>query len=214
VTPGDDHVLGDEAALRARYRAPHELVLRKQQAEIDDGARAFIGASPFAVLASTSPSGTDASPRGGPPGFVAVLDRQRLAFGDLAGNNRLDSYANITSHPEVGLLFFVPGVEELLRVNGRAHLTTDPDMLDRTPVGGVRPKVAVVVTVTECFIHCGKALRRSGLWDRNTWPAGGEAPSAAAILTGHLRLDTDPATVAADLEAGYRATLWRQGGEA
>jgi uncharacterized protein len=207
-----DHTIADEDALRARYRPPRELVLRKQRPEIDEGAAGFVAASPFMVLASTSERGTDASPRGGPPGFVTVLDRGHLAFGDLAGNNRLDSYANIAQHPEVGLLFFVPGVEELLRVNGRASLSADPAVLERTTIGGTRPKVAVVVAVTECFVHCGKAARRAGLWDPEQWRPADERPSAAAILNEHLALDTDPSDLARDLEAGYQATLWREGG--
>ena len=125
---------------------------------------------------------TDASPRGGPPGFVTVLDENHIAFGDLSGNNRLDSDTNIVEHPEVGILFLVPGVGETLRVNGRASVTTDPSVLDRTAIGGVQPKVAVVVAVEKCFIHCAKALRRSGVWDTGTWAAEGARPSAAVVI--------------------------------
>jgi PPOX class probable FMN-dependent enzyme len=204
--------LDHAGALRARYRDPHELVLRKQQDVVDEAARTFVDASPFVVLATTSEHGTDASPRGGPPGFVRVLDPGHLAFGDLAGNNRLDSYENIVRHPEVGMLFLVPGVEETLRVNGRAHVTTAADVLDRTMIGDLRPKVAVVVEVRECYVHCAQSLRRSGIWDATTWPAAAERPSAAAILTAHLALDVDPSVVEADLEASYEVALWLEGG--
>ena len=201
-----------ETELRDRYRPPSELVLRKQLDHLDPGSQGFIAASPFFVLATASAGGVDASPRGGPPGFVAVLDEHRLAFGDLAGNNRLDSYANIANSAAVGLLFFVPGVEETLRVNGVASITEDPTVLAVTAIQDRRPKVAVEVTVSECFVHCGKAVRRGGLWDAATWPASEDRPSAAAIFTDQLQLGVDPAVVAADLEAGYRATLWEHGG--
>jgi uncharacterized protein len=207
-----DGSIQDEAALRLRYRAPHPMVLRKQQPRVDEAARSFLKASPFMVLATTSPRGTDVSPRGGAPGFVVVLDDDRIAFGDLSGNNRLDSYGNIVEHPEVGLLFFVPGLDETLRVNGRAHVTGNEDVLHATAVGGVRPKTAVVIEVTECFIHCGKAPRRAGLWDSARWSAQGDRPSPSAILVEHLALDVEPSVVEADLEAGYTATMWVAGG--
>lgn len=207
-----DGSITDEAALRLRYRAPHPMVLRKQQPEVDEAARSFIEASPFMVLATTSPRGTDVSPRGGPPGFVVVLDAGRIAFGDLAGNNRLDSYGNIVEHPDVGLLFFVPGLDETLRVNGRAHLTGEDAVLDATTLAGVRPKTALVIEVTECFIHCGKAPRRAGLWEATRWSPVQERPSPSAILVEHLDLDVEPAVVEADLEAGYTATMWAVGG--
>jgi PPOX class probable FMN-dependent enzyme len=164
------------------------------------------------VLATTGPTGCDASPRGGPTGFVRVLDPHRLAWGDLAGNNRLDSASNLVAHPAVGLLFLVPGVDETLRVNGRATLTTDPDILDRCVVEGRRPRVAVGVDVDECYLHCAKAFRRSGLWHPDAWLPEPERPSAACILRDQLRLDVEPAVVEQALERDYVATLWESGG--
>jgi PPOX class probable FMN-dependent enzyme len=204
--------LGDEAALRERYRPPAQVVLEKSRPRIDPEAAKFVAASPLMVLATSSASGADASPRGGPPGFVQVLDDGHLAFGDLSGNNRLDSYANLVERPEVGILFLVPGMEETLRVNGRARVTTDPSVLECTAIDGVHPKVAVVVDVAECYIHCAKALRRSGVWDPSTWMSVDQRPSAARVFTDQFQLDVDPAVIEADLEAGYQATLWREGG--
>jgi PPOX class probable FMN-dependent enzyme len=212
AAPAAGTAIADHAALRSHYRDPKPPVLRKQQPTVDAAAEAFVAASPLVVLATTSERGTDASPRGGRPGFVTVLDPTRLAFGDLAGNNRLDSYTNIVEDGDVGLLFFVPGIDETLRVNGRAHLTSDADVLERTSMDGVRPKVAVVVEVSECYIHCGKALRRAGMWDTDSWREPGDRPSPAAIITEHLQLDVDPSVVEADLEASYRKTLWVEGG--
>ena len=200
--------------LRARYRAPHPNVVAKAIDHVDDGAAGFLARSPLLVLATAGAGGADASPRGGPPGFVRLLDRQRLAFGDLSGNNRLDSYTNLTDDPRVGMLFLIPGLDETLRVNGDAALTDDDDVLDRCAVDDRRPKVAVVVTVRECYLHCAKALRRAAVWDPSTWPAASERPSPGAIFNDHLGLGVDPAVVEADLEAGYAATMWEPGGDA
>jgi PPOX class probable FMN-dependent enzyme len=211
VSTDPTHDIPDAEVLRSRYRPAHPAILAKARPKIDPKAADFIAASPFLVLATTSPEGTDASPRGGPPGFVRVLDDGHLALGDLAGNNRLDSYGNIVEHPQVGLIFFVPGIEETLRVNGRASLTTDPTVLDQAAVDGRTPKVAVVVAVDECFIHCAKALRRSGLWDPGSWGAVA-SPTGAEVIVDAYQLDVDPALVAADLEVGYQETIWEAGG--
>lgn len=207
-----DHAVPDADTLRELYRQPHELVLRKQIDHVDDAARAFVEASPFVVVATHGPAGADASPRGGAAGFVAVLDQGRLAMGDLAGNNRLDTYTNLLTHPQVGLLFLVPGVDETLRVNGRATLTTDPGVLDAVAVDGRRPPVAIGIDVEECFIHCAKAFRRSGIWEPSMWPVPQLRPSAARALRDHIGLEAPPEVIEADLEAGYRATMWEPGG--
>lgn len=210
--PTSTHTLDDRTALRSRYRDPSPAVAQKEKPVIDAGSAAFIACSPFFVLATTSHEGTDASPRGGTPGFVTVLSPTRLAFGDLAGNNRLDSYTNIVEHGEVGLLFMVPGRGETLRVNGRASVTTDPAVLDATLIDGTRPKVAVVVDVEQCYIHCAKALRRSSLWEPDTWLPADQVPTAGEIITKAWDLDLDPGLIDADLEQGYQATMWEQGG--
>ena len=204
----------DAAGLRGRYRAPSAVAVEKEIGHLDRGARSFLAAATFLVLATSGPHGTDASPRGGPAGFVSVLDDHRLAFGDLAGNNRVDSYSNLVAQPEVGVLFVVPGLEETLRVNGRATLTADPAVLDLTTVDGRRPRLAIGIDVDLCYIHCGKALRRGGLWQPESWPAEEERPDVACILHDHLGIDVEPATLAANLEASYRRTIWEPGGEA
>ncbi len=206
------HAVTDIEALRTIYRQPHELVVRKQIDHVDDAARAFVEASPFVVVATNGPAGADASPRGGAPGCVKVLDPGRLAMGDLAGNNRLDTHTNIVARPEVGLLFLVPGVEETLRVNGRATLTTDPAVLGAVAADGRRPGMAIGIDVEECYIHCAKAFRRSKLWDPSSWPERADRPSAARALRDHIGLEASPEAIEADLEAGYRATLWDPGG--
>lgn len=202
----------DDTDVLSLYRAPHPNVLAKSIDHVDDGVREFLARSPLVVLATTNGSELDASPRGGPAGFVRVLDDQRLAFGDLSGNNRLDSYRNMAEHPAIGMLFLVPGVDETLRVNGRSSFTTDPEIRERCAIDGRTPKVAVVVDVDECFVHCAQACRRGSVWDTTTWPTVDERPSPSAMLNDHLSLGVDPALIEADLEAGYRATMWEPGG--
>jgi len=206
------HLVTDEPELRQRYRQPHPAVVAKVRPQIDPAAAAFLATSPLVVIATTSATGTDASPRGGPPGFVKLIDPHHVAFADLSGNNRLDSYGNIIEHPHVGMLCLVPGVGETLRINGRAAITTDPDVLAATAIDGVNPKVAVVVEVEECYIHCAKALRRSGVWDPTTWLAPEERTSGAEVIVGQFQLDVTADVVEADLEEGYQATLWVEGG--
>jgi uncharacterized protein len=208
------HAITDEDGLRRVYRQPHPVVKRKAIDHVDDGARRFIAAAPFVVVSTAGPGGVDASPRGGPPGFVAVLDPGRLAIGDLSGNNRLDTFTNVVHDGRVGLLFMIPGVDETLRVNGRATLTDDPGVLDACPIDGTRPRVALGVDVDECFMHCAKAYRRSGLWKPESWLGPDEVPSAVEIMKAHVKLDHVPTeAVAADLEVGYAATMWKAGGE-
>jgi uncharacterized protein len=207
-----DHAITDVAALRSEYHEASPGVLKKAIDHIDDGARSFIGRSPFVVVATFGPDGADASPRGGPVGFVKVLDDHRLAIGDLAGNNRLDTFSNVVEHPEVALIFLIPGLGETLRVNGRGTLTQDPRILDLTAIEGRRPRVALGVDVAECFIHCAKAFRRSGLWQPETWLPAEELPSAAAIIREHVGLDAPAEVIEADLEEAYTVTMWWTGG--
>jgi len=170
-----------DAALRALYPQPRERALKKQLAAIDVHARRFIELSPFAVLASCGASGAvDASPRGGAPGFVKVIDPQTLLIPDAPGNNRLDSFRNIVEAGGVALLFLIPGFDETLRVNGRATLTQDPALLARCADERRTPKVVIRVQVAEVYLHCAKAFMRSRLWDpkaqvsRETLPTIGQ----------------------------------------
>jgi hypothetical protein len=208
-----DHRIEDVAGLRRLYADPHPTVRAKAVDHLDAGARAFLARSPFGVLATSGPRGGDASPRGGPPGFAAVLDDHRLAMGDLAGNRRLDSFENLLANPRVGLLFVIPGMTESLRINGRACLTTAPEVLTACAYDGTQPKVALGIDVDEVYLHCAKAFRRSGLWDAASWPDADDRPRAADIWKGHLDLDVPADVIDKDLEAGYAATMWQAGGE-
>jgi PPOX class probable FMN-dependent enzyme len=196
----------NEATLREIVPDPPQQAWAKEQPLIDEGCAEFIAASPLAVLATADGDGRcDASPRGGPAGFACVLDPGRLAFPDYSGNRRQDSHRNLLANPHVGLVFFVPGVKETLRVNGRAELSTDPVLLAGLTTGGAPPKLALVVQVETAFIHCGKALHRSELWDPSTWPEDVSLVRARARAGG----ETEEA-VRARWQAGFEdpAQLW------
>lgn len=208
-----DQRIEDVAGLRRLYADARPTVQDKAIDHIDDPAAAFLARSPFAVLATSGPHGGDASPRGGPPGFAAVLDPRRLAIGDLAGNRRLDSFENLLANPRVGLLFVIPGMSESLRINGRASLTTDPVVLDACAYEGTRPKVALGIDVDEVYLHCAKAFRRSGLWEPASWPDAADRPRAAEIWRSHLNIEAPADALEAELEAGYAVTMWQPGGE-
>ncbi len=213
--PGFDAVVTTESELRELYRMPGNTV-DKVLGSLDDHARRFIAAAPFVLVGTTSPDGTgDVSPKGGPAGFAVVLDDHRLVIPDLAGNNLLDSITNIVAGSGIGLLFLVPGVDETLRVNGRACITTDPAMLDACAVKDRRPKAAIGVTVTQQYMHCAKALRRSELWNPQTWPDTSTLPTLGRILRDQIPALRDAAVEQIDesLEANYNATLWEPGGK-
>jgi len=210
-----DGVLTTEAEVRDLYRMPGNVV-EKVLGHLDQHARTFIEAAPFVLVGTTSPDGTgDVSPKGGPPGFVVVLDDQRLAIPDLAGNNLLDSITNIVAGSGIGLLFLVPGVEETLRVNGHACITADQAILDACAVKDRRPKAAIGVTVTQQYMHCAKAFRRSELWNPQTWPDRSTLPSLGCIIRDQIATLREVAaeTIDESLEADYAASLWEPGGK-
>lgn len=172
--------VSDESKLRGLYNEPLELAVLKQLDRLDAHCRNFLAHSPFAVVGSTRPGrGTDVSPRGDAPGFARVLDDHTIAIPDRPGNNRLDTMSNIVADAEIGLLFFIPGIDETLRVNGTARLSRDPALLAAAAVNGREPHLVILVTVREAFLHCGKALKRSRLWhddyrvERNSFPTLG-----------------------------------------
>ncbi|WP_158886581.1 pyridoxamine 5'-phosphate oxidase family protein [Amycolatopsis anabasis] len=176
-----------EAELREVLPTPPQPVWDKDIARIDEHARTIIGYSPFFLLATSAPDGTcDVSPRGDPPGSVLVLDEHTLAIPDRPGNKRLDNFRNILGNPHVGLLFVVPGMNATLRVNGNAAIVKDGPFFDRMAVKGKRPHLAVLVEVTELYMHCAKAFLRSGLWKPETWPDRKDLPSDGQIAKDHM----------------------------
>ncbi|RSD25375.1 pyridoxamine 5'-phosphate oxidase family protein [Mesobacillus subterraneus] len=205
-----DYTITSFEELRTLFGEPSELAKKKVIPFIDQHARNYIAQSPFLILSTSDAKGySDASPRGDSPGFVLSLDENRIVIPDRPGNKRMDSLKNILSNPQVGLLFLIPGMAETLRVNGKASLTREPELLARMAAGGKKPLLGIVVEVDECFIQCGKALKRSGLWSPDTWSDPETLPSGAEILAAHSKL---PGTTADDiherLEDGYKNRLY------
>jgi len=177
----------DLDSLRAIYPSPQERALRKDVGQLDAMCLRLIEASPMVVLASVDANGrVDATPRGGPPGFVSVLDEHRLALPDATGNRRLDSLANIVETGRVGLLFLLPGRDTTLRVNGSALVTDDAELLASITPVGKPPLSAIIVTAEEVYAHCPKAFIRSGLWDPASWPDPAGLPTSAEVTRAHL----------------------------
>ncbi|WP_103258738.1 pyridoxamine 5'-phosphate oxidase family protein [Tabrizicola aquatica] len=208
-----EHLVPDEVALRALFPATHTLAALKSLPALDSHARDFIRRSPFLCIGTQNAEGkADVSPRGDPPGFVAVLDDQTLAIPDRPGNNRLDTQSNILANPSVGLLFMVPGFDDTLRVNGTARLTTDPQILAPLAVNDRVPTLAIVVSVTEVFLHCAKAFRRSRLWDPEARQNRKEMPSLLKmILDQTTGAPQDPAAmqkIDEGLDADYRNSMY------
>jgi len=173
--------------LRESYGAPSERALKKQLSRFDKYCRDFIARSPFLVVASADPSGRcDASPKGDAPGFVQVIDDTTLLIPDRLGNNRIDTLANLIARPGIGLIFFVPGINETLRVNGKSSITTDPTLLELFAVNGKVPRSAIMVTAEEIYFHCGKALIRSDLWNPDKQVRRSDFPSLGRILADQI----------------------------
>jgi PPOX class probable FMN-dependent enzyme len=194
--------------LRDVYPPPLERAVKKQQSALDGHMKAFIGASPFLCLGTSSAAGADVTPRGDQPGFVQVFDDRTLLIPDWPGNNRLDTLTNVRENAAVGLLFFVPGMLETLRVNGRADISFDPALIARWDVNGKHPRSVLRVAIDEAFMHCGKALIRSRLWapeaqiDRSTMPTYGQ------MLKDQTRLPDSAEDMQRSLEDGYKNRLY------
>ena len=205
--------IADEQALRSLFEPTHDLAIVKCQDHLDPHAQAFIQRSPFVCIGTQNADGkADVSPRGDPVGFVRILDTRTIAIPDRPGNNRLDSLVNILASPSIGLLFIIPGFDDTLRVNGRASLVTDPDLLETMTVNGRAPKLAIVVSVGEVFIHCAKAFRRARMWDPSQFQDRSEMPSLVKIIldqtTGAPENEDEMRKLDDDLEADYKRTLY------
>jgi uncharacterized protein len=196
--------------LRNMLGSPSLRGQNKVISTLDEHCREFISKSPFLVLSTSDADGNcDSSPRGDAPGFVYVLDDQHLIIPDRPGNKRVDSMLNILTNPKVGLLFLIPGMGETLRINGDAMIIRDEAILEQMAVNGKAPLLGIVVKVEHCYMHCGKAFKRSGLWEPETWSANNELPNAAKILAAHVNLPgMTEERVAADLLEGYKSKLY------
>jgi len=206
-------MIGSEGELRRKFGEVHPLAITKSRPALDQYSRQFIAMSPFLVISTADAEGkADLSPRGDPPGFVHVVDDHTILIPDRPGNNRLDTMSNITANPNVGCLFFIPGFEDTLRLNGKARITDDESLLKHCTVNGKPPKVGILVTVEEVFMHCAKALKRSKLWGPEYRQDRAQMPSIARIIlaqTCETGVDEKEAAEAdKDVEGDYKTGLY------
>lgn len=207
-TVDPQHRLATLEALETVYGEPVRGAQVKELDHISDHYRSFIEAAPFMVLATVGPEGTDCSPRGDPPGFVRVHDRNTLLIPDRRGNNRLDSMSNIIANPNVGLIFLIPGVGETLRINGKARIVRDQAVLDGMAVNGKAPTSAILVEVEEAFLHCAKAIIRSKLWDDDFKLERRQFPTLGQMITDQVETETTAEEADAAIETAYKTNLY------
>jgi PPOX class probable FMN-dependent enzyme len=202
-------VVTSEARLRAVLGSPAPRAVNKEIARLDEHCRLIISRSPFVLISSCDAQGRlDVSPKGDPPGFVHVLDEQTLAIPDRPGNRRADTFGNVLQNPRVGLLFIIPGRQETLRVNGRALIVRDRPLREKMAVNGKPPELALVVTVEQAFVHCGKCVIRSRLWDRPSWPDLEGLPSHARCLIDQAGVADSVEAIEESIRKGYQTKLY------
>ena len=177
-----EHRITSIEQLQALYGEPYGPAVAKEIDHIAPSYRKLIEASPFVAIATAGPEGLDCSPKGDAPGFVHILDDKTLALPDRPGNNRIDGYRNILRNPHIGLLFLIPGVGETLRVNGRAEISLDPELMQSFAMNGKLPRSVMVVHIDTIFFHCSKAIVRSKLWDEATKIDRTSLPSTGSII--------------------------------
>jgi PPOX class probable FMN-dependent enzyme len=198
-----DHRITTIEELEAVYGTPSPGALAKEIDFISDHYRAFIEAAPFVVVSTVGPEGLDSSPRGDPSGFVRVGDDKTVLIPDRRGNNRVDTLRNIVRDPRISLLFLIPGVGEAMRINGRAEIHTDPDLLSSFEMNGKLPRSVLVVTVERIYFQCQKALVRSRLWSPEAQIPRTDLPSTGEMLKPLLGDDFD----AAEYDRNYPAQM-------
>ena len=176
------HLITTMEQLDALYGEKMPTSIIKEIDHISDGYRKLIEAAPFVAIATGGPEGFDCSPKGDAPGFVRILDDKTLAIPDRPGNNRIDGFRNILCDPRIALLFLIPGVGETLRVNGRASISIDPELMKSFTVNGKLPRSVLIVHIESIYFHCSKAIVRSRLWDEKTKIDRKSLPSTGTII--------------------------------
>jgi len=204
----DEHAVTSADELREMLGSPRAAQLAKCLPQLDEHCRRWIERSPWTVICSSDASGRmDLSPKGDPAGFVRILDDTTIAIPDRRGNKRFDTLTNILENPRVAVMFLVPGRDEVVRVGGRARITTEPDLLATLAVRDREPALAIVVEIDEAMFHCGKSMIRSGLWEPDRWPGIDGLASYAQCLADQTSADE---TVA---QMEERFGSWRTGNE-
>jgi uncharacterized protein len=194
-------------ALRAILGHPSQLVIDKAISEIDAHCAKFIAASPFLLIGTADASGRqDVSPKGDPPGFVKIVDPRTLVIPERPGNRRADTLTNVIANPAIALLFLIPNVEDSLRVNGRAEVSTDPSLRAQCVVNGHMPDLVIVVHVEEVFLHCAKCIKRSKLWRSGDAPA--DVSTLAEAVRDHAKSDLSVEQLQAAIDESYRTKMY------
>jgi len=203
-------VVTAEEEIRDIIGYPSELVNHKIIDHIDNHCSDFIAKTPLLFISTSDGQGScDVSPRGDAPGFVAIMDNKRLLIPERPGNRRIDSIRNILNNPHVGLIFIIPGLEETLRINGRAYVIKDKSLLEPMHVNGKAPLLGIGVVVEECYMHCAKAFKRSRTWEPESWLDEGLLPKPAKIIAAHARqLNVTEEAVEASLHETYTKRLY------
>ncbi|MGL4964705.1 MAG: pyridoxamine 5'-phosphate oxidase family protein [Inquilinus sp.] len=202
-------VIASEEQLRAVLGQPTERSVAKVVRVIDEHARRFIAHAPFVFVASAGADGTlDVSPKGDPAGFVRVLDDRTLAIPDRPGNRRIDTFRNVLSNPNVGLIFVIPGVTYTLRMTGKAIIVRDAELREAMAVNGKLPEHILVIEISRVLSHCPKCMIRSGMWQPETWPDTSNLPSFAEMLVAHGKLAETVDEMQTIIETGNRDRLY------
>ena len=196
-------MIGAEDALRSLIGEPSALVQSKIADRLNDLTRQFIERSPFLCLATSAADGScDVSPKGDPAGFVRILDDHTLLLPDRPGNRLADSLRNVLENPHVALLFVIPGVTDTFRVNGKAEIVTDPELLELCAVEGKAPTLAMRIEIEQAYTHCSKAFLRSNLWDPERFVDRSELPSPGELLRS-VNPEVEPETYDAERDERY-----------
>lgn len=207
MSDGMTEITGTER-LREVYDQPAETATKKILSRLDAHCRRFIALSPYLTIASTGPAGADCSPRGDEPGFVQVVDDHTLLLPDRRGNNLLDTLQNVLQHPQVGLLFLVPGLNETLRVNGKARILTDPAVLQAMAIKGkIVPNSAMQIAVEQVYFHCGRSILRADLWNPQKKVGRDAFPLLGTVLADQVA-GVDPEATNKRLEVAYTTNLY------
>jgi uncharacterized protein len=203
-----DYFINTIPELEALFDVVGEVSIKKEVSYLHPSYQAMIAASPFAVLATVGLDGLDVSPRGDPPGFVHIQDEHTLLLPERRGNNRIDSLRNIIADPRVALFFMIPGIGETLRVNGRARISIDPDLLQRFTMQDKLPKCVLEISVETVFFQCARAIQRSKLWEGISEEAIKSVPTPGTILQSLTNSEVDGSTYDRELPARQKSTLY------
>jgi PPOX class probable FMN-dependent enzyme len=203
-----EHIITDIDQLETLYGEATPRAITKELRHLNSEYRAFVEAAPFMAVATVGSEGLDCSPRGDRGSVVRVVDEKTIQFADRRGNNRLDTLRNIVQDNRIGLLFLVPGVSETMRLNGRATISTAPDLLASFSVEGKTPRSVVEVTIDQAYFQCSKALFRSGIWDSENQLVEPNVPTAGEMLQATIDNHFDPDEYDKTSQKRNLAELW------